>query len=120
MAIGTAGNASRGPSMKIAVIVQARTGSSRLPGKVLLPVAGVPLLAAMITRVRAARTAFELIVATTWNSEDDAIAALCAELDVDSYRGHPTDLLDRHYRIALSRKADVAVKIPSDCPLIDP
>jgi spore coat polysaccharide biosynthesis protein SpsF len=106
--------------MKILVIVQARTGSSRLPGKVLLPVAGVPLLTAMIGRVRAARTVFELTVATTWTAEDDVIASICNELGVDCYRGHPSDLLDRHYRVALQRKADVAVKIPSDCPLIDP
>ncbi len=106
--------------MKVLVIIQARTGSSRLPGKVLLPVAGVPLLTAMIRRVRAARTPFELTVATTSASEDDVIASLCAELGVDCYRGHPSDLLDRHYHAALYRHADVAVKIPSDCPLIDP
>ena len=80
----------------------------------------MPLLAAMITRVRAARTTFELVVATTWDSEDDVIAALCDDLGVDCFRGHPTDLLDRHYRAALDRRADAAVKIPSDCPLIDP
>lgn len=106
--------------MTIVVIVQARTGSSRLPGKVLLPVAGVPLLAAMIARVRAARTAFELVIATTWDAEDDAIANLCTVLGVDCYRGHPIDLLDRHYHVSLDKKADAAVKIPSDCPLIDP
>ncbi len=106
--------------MKTVVVIQARTGSSRLPGKVLLPVAGVPLLSAMLTRVRAARTGFELVVATTWDVEDDPIATLCDTLGVDCFRGHPSDLLDRHYRAALARNADAVVKIPSDCPLIDP
>jgi spore coat polysaccharide biosynthesis protein SpsF len=106
--------------MNLLVVVQARTGSTRLPGKVLLAVAGTPLLAAMLMRVRAARTAFELVVATTWNTEDDPIAELCTAIEVDCFRGHPTDLLDRHYRVALERNADAVVKIPSDCPLIDP
>jgi len=106
--------------MKIVVVVQARTGSSRLPGKVLLPVADVPLLSAMLKRVHAARTGFHLVVATTWDVEDDPIAALCKTLGVDCFRGHPSDLLDRHYRAARARHADAVVKIPSDCPLIDP
>ncbi len=106
--------------MKLLVVVQARTGSSRLPGKVLLPLAGRPLLARMVERVRAAKTPFELVVATTTSPEDDPIRDLCRRIDVDCFSGHPTDLLDRHYRAALERKADAVAKIPSDCPLIDP
>jgi spore coat polysaccharide biosynthesis protein SpsF len=80
----------------------------------------VPLLSAMLRRVLSARTPFLLLVATTLKSEDDPIVELCRNLGVDCYRGHPTDLLDRHYRAARRYGAEVVVKIPSDCPLIDP
>jgi spore coat polysaccharide biosynthesis protein SpsF len=106
--------------MSVVVIVQARTGSTRLPGKILMPLAGEPLLARMIERVRAAKMPFDLVVATTTDAADDDVAALASRIDVPCFRGHPTDLLDRHYRAALEEKADVVVKIPSDCPLIDP
>lgn len=106
--------------MRLLVVIQARTGSTRLPGKVLLPLAGAPVLQRMIERVRAARSAFELVVATTPEPDDDAIAELCRRVDVYCFRGHPTDLLRRHLRAAEARRADVVVKIPSDCPLIDP
>ncbi len=106
--------------MKTLVVVQARMGSSRLPGKVLLPLAGRPMLQRMLERVLAARTRFDLIVATTTDPADDAIRSLCRTVDVDCVSGHPTDLLDRHYRAAVHYAADVVVKIPSDCPMIDP
>lgn len=106
--------------MRRAIVVQARMGSSRLPGKVLLPVAGRPLLQRMLERLRAARVDAELCVATTTNAEDDAIAALCHTISVDCFRGHPTDLLHRHTLAARRVGADVVAKIPSDCPLIDP
>jgi spore coat polysaccharide biosynthesis protein SpsF len=106
--------------VRILVVVQARTGSSRLPGKVLLPVAGAPVLVRMLERVLAARTRFELVVATTGRPEDDGLAELVRRLGARVFRGHPTDLLDRHYRAARAARAEVVVKIPSDCPLIDP
>jgi spore coat polysaccharide biosynthesis protein SpsF len=106
--------------MRTLVIVQARTGSSRLPEKIMMPLAGKPLLERMIERVRAARTPFELVVATTGDPSDDPVRGLCRTLDVQCYSGHPTDLLERHYRAAVSARADEVVKIPSDCPLIDP
>jgi spore coat polysaccharide biosynthesis protein SpsF len=106
--------------MRTLVVIQARMGSSRLPGKVLMPLAGRPLLQRMIEQVTAARSSFELTVASTATPKDDAIDALCASLGVRCFRGHPTDLLDRHYRAAALARADVVVKIPSDCPLIDP
>src|SRR5262249_7694423 len=106
--------------MKVLVVIQSRTGSSRLPGKVLLPLAGRPLLERLVQRVRAARTEFKPLVATTLLPEDDPIQVLCREIEVPCFRGHSTDLLDRHYRAAVQEKADAVVKIPSDCPLIDP
>jgi len=106
--------------MHMLVVVQARTGSTRLPNKIMMPLAGKPLLQRMLERVRAAATPFELVVATTHEPEDDAVRSLCRSLGVDCFSGHPTDLLDRHYRAAQERGAEIVVKIPSDCPLIDP
>jgi spore coat polysaccharide biosynthesis protein SpsF len=117
--------------VKVLVVVQARTGSTRLPGKVLLPVAGAPVLLRMLERVRAARTPTEVVVATTTDAADQPVRDLARQAGVRCINGHPTDLLDRHYQAArecgLSPAAgarrgggDVVVKIPSDCPLIDP
>jgi spore coat polysaccharide biosynthesis protein SpsF len=118
-------------AVKVLGVVQARTGSTRLPGKVLLPVAGEPLLARMLERVRAARTLTDLVVATTTDPADEPVREVCRAAGVRSLDGHPTDLLDRHYQAAVASglsagdpaagvPADVVVKIPSDCPLIDP
>jgi spore coat polysaccharide biosynthesis protein SpsF len=74
----------------------------------------------MLERVLAARTRFELVVATTGRPEDDGLAELVRRFGVRVFRGHPTDLLDRHYRAARAARAEVVVKIPSNCPLIDP
>lgn len=104
---------------KIVVVVQARLGSSRLPGKVLLPVLGKPLLLHMIDRVRASVMPDLVVVATTTEAEDDPIVGLCLEEEIQCFRGHSTDLLDRHYKAGRHFHADVVVKIPSDCPLID-
>lgn len=106
--------------MKTLVVVQARLGSSRLPGKVMLPLAGEPLLIRLVERIRAARSHFDLVVATTTEPDDHEIVELCDAHQVPSFCGHPTDLLDRHYQAALAAAAEVVVKIPSDCPLIDP
>ena len=102
------------------VIVQARVGSTRLPGKVLLPLAGKPLLERMLERLRSARFPFELIVATTPAAEDDPIVRLARRVGVRVFRGHPTDLVDRHLAAAREVGASAVVKIPSDCPLIAP
>jgi spore coat polysaccharide biosynthesis protein SpsF len=113
--------------VKVLVVVQARTGSTRLPGKVLLPVAGAPLLVRMLERVCAASTPSEVVVATTTDAADQPVRELARQAGVRCVSGHPTDLLDRHYQAALecglspaSPGGDVVVKIPSDCPLIDP
>jgi spore coat polysaccharide biosynthesis protein SpsF len=106
--------------MKIVVVVQARTGSTRLPGKILRPLAGRPVLERQLERISAARGPFELVVATTIDPADDAVVDLCRRVGVRCFRGHPTDLLDRHLWAARELGADEVVKIPSDCPLIDP
>lgn len=104
----------------LVTVIQARTGSSRLPGKVLMPLAGKPLLVRMVERVLRANLAGTVVIATTNESTDDPIEAICNEYGWNVYRGHPTDLLDRHYQAAKLFQADAVVKIPSDCPLIDP
>lgn len=106
--------------MKVVAVVQARMGSSRLPGKILLPLAGAPLLQRMVERVRAARELDQVVVATTVDPGDEPVRALCARLGVRCYSGHRADLLDRHLRAVEGLDADVVAKIPSDCPLIDP
>ncbi|MBF9237698.1 glycosyltransferase family protein [Hymenobacter sp. BT683] len=105
---------------RILTVVQARMGSSRLPGKVLLPLAGQPLLVRMVERVQRAHLAGTIVVATTTDAADDAVAACCAAHGLECFRGSALDLLDRHYQAARHYGADVVLKIPSDCPLIDP
>ncbi|HXC04062.1 MAG TPA: glycosyltransferase family protein [Bacteroidia bacterium] len=105
---------------KIVAVIQARTGSTRLPGKIMLPLAGAPLLYRMAERVLQSNLCNEVVIATTTDPDDDAVAELCKQYKLNCYRGHPTDLLDRHYQVALAYQADVVLKIPSDCPLIDP
>ncbi|MEO7732768.1 MAG: glycosyltransferase family protein [Kofleriaceae bacterium] len=106
--------------MIITVVIQARTGSSRLPGKILLPAAGAPLLQRMVERVSAARTPTAVVIATTELAADDAICELARRAGVTCVRGPTTDCLARHAIAARATRADVVVKIPSDCPLIDP
>jgi spore coat polysaccharide biosynthesis protein SpsF len=105
---------------QIVTVVQARFASTRLPGKILLPLCGEPLLVRMVRRVQAAKLAGHVVVATTTDSSDDATLELCRAAGIPCYRGHPLDLLDRHFQCAKWAHADVVLKIPSDCPLIDP
>lgn len=95
-------------------------GSTRLPGKVLLPLAGKTLLERMVERVTAARSGFEYVVATTTDASDDPVEALCKTAGLPCFRGHPTDLLDRSYHAARGERTDVVVQIPASCPLVDP
>jgi len=104
----------------VLTVVQARTGSSRLPGKVLKPLGRATVLECLLERLDRARLRGTIVVATTTDPADEEIARLCRRAGVRCYRGHPTDLLDRHYRVALAHGAQHVVKIPSDCPLIDP
>jgi spore coat polysaccharide biosynthesis protein SpsF len=106
--------------VKTLVVVQARMGSSRLPGKVALEVAGAPLLVRMLERLRAVATPVELCVATSTLPEDDRVVELATQAGVRHHRGDPLDCLNRHATAAAEAAADFVVKIPSDCPLIDP
>jgi spore coat polysaccharide biosynthesis protein SpsF len=106
--------------MNIVTLIQARRGSTRLPDKVLKEILGKPVLWRQIERMQASRLKGELVVITTKELQDDVIEELCRAAHIHCYRGHSTDLLDRHYQAARQFGADAVVKIPSDCPLIDP
>lgn len=105
---------------KVVAITQARMTSTRLPRKVMLEVCGKTLLQHHIERVQRAKTVDEVVVATTVNAADDAIASLCAKLDVRCVRGDEADVLSRYVLAAREAAADVVVRVTSDCPLIDP
>jgi spore coat polysaccharide biosynthesis protein SpsF len=106
--------------VKIVAIIQARLGSTRLPGKVLRPLAGEPMLARVMERVRRAKKIDEVAVATTTAPSDDALAAFCADRHWPIFRGSEMDVLDRYVQAARSFSADAVVRITSDCPMIDP
>jgi spore coat polysaccharide biosynthesis protein SpsF len=106
--------------MKVVAIIQARTGSTRLPGKVLLNLAGEPMLMRDMNRLSRAGTLDEVMVATTVEPADDAIIDLCQEHSWPYFRGSEEDVLDRYYRAAKEHQADVVVRVTSDCPLIEP
>ncbi|MEO8233494.1 MAG: glycosyltransferase family protein [Ignavibacteriota bacterium] len=106
-------------SINIVTVIQARTSSSRLPNKIFLPLVDKPLLYRMYERVAASKLKGTIVIATTTDKNDDRVEELCKEYNLNCYRGHPTDLLDRHYQAAKLFNADAVVKIPSDCPLID-
>ena len=106
--------------MRVVAIIQARMGSTRLPGKVLLDLIGEPMLVRVVNRASRAQALDHVVVATTVHETDDAIVRLCAERGWACFRGSEGDLLDRYYRAALAHRADAVVRITSDCPLIEP
>jgi spore coat polysaccharide biosynthesis protein SpsF (cytidylyltransferase family) len=106
--------------MKVVSIIQARMSSTRLPGKVLMPLAGKPVLAHVVDRVRACKTIDEVVVATSTDPSDDAIEDWCQAAGVLCYRGSLHDVLDRYYQAGLLHGADAVVRITADCPALDP
>lgn len=106
--------------MKNVVIIQARMGSTRLPGKVLKTLADKTVLAHVIERAQAFQNVQEILVATTHGCQDDPIVEEAERLGVIVYRGSESDVLSRYYEAALQTKADTVIRITSDCPLIDP
>jgi spore coat polysaccharide biosynthesis protein SpsF len=104
---------------KIVIIIQARIGSTRLPGKVLKTLADEILLLRVYERISFSETADEIIIATSVSEKNDIIEDICKNENIKYFRGSEEDLLERHYKTGIEFAADVIVKIPSDCPLID-
>lgn len=108
--------------MHITAIIQARTTSTRLPGKILkeLPLdSGITVLEQVIRRVKHSHRIENLIVATTVDKADDSVCDIAKKEGVKCFRGDRDDVLSRYYRAAKSNKADVIVRITSDCPCVD-
>lgn len=106
--------------MRIVATIEARMASTRLRGKVLLPIHGKAALHMMIERVKKARYIDDIVVATTTNPEDGQIEALCKILNVGCYRGSEEDVLSRVLEAAKANKADLICELTGDSPLIDP
>ena len=106
--------------LKTIAIIQARRAASRLPDKVLLDIAGEPMLVRVVERARRAKTLDGVVVATTTDAFDDAIEALCQQRGYALSRGSMYDVLDRYYQAARLYQADIIVRITADCPVIDP
>ena len=105
--------------MKTAIIIQARMASTRLPNKVLINLAGKPILQRVIERCKKSK-ANDVIIATSLNKENDAIEKFCKENNYVFFRGSEDDVLARYYQAAKKFKADIIVRVTADCPLIDP
>lgn len=105
---------------KIVAIIQARQGSTRLPGKVMMEVFGKPLIGHLIERVARAKYIQEIVIATTLLPIDDVIGSYCQKNRVSCFRGSEGDVLGRYFEAAKMSGADAIVRITGDCPLMDP
>ena len=106
--------------MKVVAVIQARMGSTRLPGKVLRAIGGQPMLARVVERTRRAASIDDVVVATSAQPADLAIVALCKARGWACRQGSEEDVLDRYYHVARATAAEAVVRITADCPLIDP
>ncbi len=104
----------------VAAVIQARMGSSRLPGKVLRPLGGRPVLSWVVRAAEMSKAVDEVVVATSTAPEDDEVVKLCAELGVACVRGPEDDVLSRFLVALDAHPADAVVRLTSDCPLLDP
>lgn len=106
-------------SPRTVAVIQARMGSSRLPGKVLMDIEGVPMLGRVVSRVRRAARIQDVIVATTTDAADNGICDYCKKNGTQFMRGSQFDVLDRYFQAARQTKAEIVVRITADCPVID-
>lgn len=105
--------------MKIGIIIQARMGSKRLPGKVLMHVDGVPLLIFLYKRLESLREKYKIFVATTQNKSDTQLVNLCDEYKIPSFCGSEEDVLDRYFQLSKFEKLDLIIRVNADCPFLD-
>jgi spore coat polysaccharide biosynthesis protein SpsF len=106
--------------MRVVAIIQARMGSTRLPGKVLADIGGRSMLGRVCDRARRAALVDQVVVATTLEPDDQQVVDECACLQVACFRGSTEDVLQRYHQAARAFGADAVVRITADCPLIDP
>ena len=106
--------------MKTVAIIEARMTSTRLPGKIMLPILKKPMLELLIERLKRSTMIDQIVVATTYNPTDDVVKDLTQNLGVGCFRGSEDDVLDRVLGAAHAFDADIMVEIMGDCPLIDP
>ena len=106
--------------MKTVAVVQARMGSSRLPGKVLKDVGGRPMIQFLLERLARAQTVDAIVLATSASASSDSLAEFVQGLGFDVYRGSEDDVLDRTYQAGLAAKATTVIRITGDCPFVDP
>ena len=105
--------------MSVIAIIQARMGSTRLPGKILKEVNGNPLLFYQLERLKGSKLIDEIVIATTTKEQDNEIVTFCEQYGVSYYRGSETDVLSRYFNAAVKFNADTIVRLTSDCPIID-
>jgi len=103
-----------------AAIIQARMGSTRLPGKILMDLAGKTVLARVLERCKAIAGVDVVCCAVPTSSDNDGVVVEAKRCGVEVFRGSETDVLDRYYQAGLELKAGVVLRVTSDCPLIDP
>lgn len=104
----------------VVAVIQARMGSTRLPGKVLEPILDKPMLYHVVERVRRAHRVEDVIVATSDQAQDEPIRSACKKYGFSCFAGSESDVLDRFYQAALQKGATTVVRITADCPLLDP
>ncbi|MBH41269.1 MAG: acylneuraminate cytidylyltransferase [Candidatus Magasanikbacteria bacterium] len=104
----------------VTVIIQARMGATRLPGKMMKDLLGKPVIAHVVDRVRLCKNVDNIWIATTENDLDDVLYNWAKDNSVNCYRGSEKDVLDRYYRAAKKANTDTIVRITGDCPLHDP
>ena len=106
--------------MKIVAIVQARMGSSRLPGKVLKKIVGTPAIEILLARLKRSELIHEICLATSHNVENDQLYNSIERIGYRVIRGSETDVLQRFWDTAEATSADIVVRITGDCPVVDP
>jgi spore coat polysaccharide biosynthesis protein SpsF len=106
--------------MKIIATIEARMTSSRLPGKVLLPAAGKPMLQHLVSRLRKISALDKIVIATTVNKTDDILEEFAKKESIGFFRGSEEDVMSRVLGAAKAYAADIIVEITADCPIIDP
>ena len=105
---------------RVVAIIQARMGSTRMPGKMLLRLAGKAVVQQVYERVAVIEGIDQVIVATTTDMSDDSLASYCRQSGIPVFRGSPDDVLDRYYQAARNESADVVMRVTGDCPFLDP